>query len=192
MAKVALDAWDYKDKHIDSKINENQFMSSARCIIYAAPNYGDTTADNFGTFSPIGVIQGYNWSEQRQIDLIFELGSDIPYLIPGRTTGQISISRMLLYGRDLINTLYGTDVSDSDTWIKSIKDITKPINMLFATFSNTNSADTQQLVYSRLFRACWVNARNESIAAGQTLIAENCNIMYQDIPEIEITANPAQ
>jgi hypothetical protein len=188
MGRVALNSWDYKDKHIDSSINENQFMSSARCIIYAAPNYGGTEEDDFGAFSPIGVIQGYNWSEQRQIDLIFELGSDIPYLIPGRTTGHISISRMLLYGRDLINVLNGTDSGDPTTWIKSLKDITKPINLLFATFANTNSADSQQLIYSRLFRGCWTNARNESLAAGQTLIAENCSIMYQDIPEIEITA----
>lgn len=187
MGRVALNAWDYKDKHINSGISENQFMSSARCIVYAAPNYDGTDADNFGTFAPIGVIQGYNWSEQRQIDMIFELGSEIPYLIPGRTSGQISISRMLLYGRDLVNTLNGVEDVDPNSWIRTLKDITKPINLLFATFSNTNTADEQQLVYSRLFRCCWITSRSESIAAGQTLIAENCSIMYQDIPKIEIT-----
>ena len=184
--KLALNAWDYKNKNIDSSINENQFMTAARCIIYASPNLGGTQQNNFGQFRPIGVIQGYSWSEQRQIDMIFELGSEVPYLVPGRTTGQLSVSRMLLYGKDLINTIHGADEVDPSTWIKSLKDISKPMNLLFATFTNTNSADTQQLVYSRLFRGCWITSRNESMAAGQTLIAENCSIMYQDIPEIEI------
>lgn len=187
MAKLALNAWDYKDKHIDESLDQHQFMTSSRVVIYTSVNYGGTNSDNYGDFYPIGVIQGYSWSEQRQIDMIFELGSEIPYLIPGRTTGQISISRMLIYGFDLINVLQGADQRQPDTWIKSLKDITKPVNLLFAAFGNTNTDNSSQTVYSRLFSGCWITARNESLSAGQTLIAENCSIMYQKIDDIDIT-----
>lgn len=185
---VGINSWDYSNKHVDQSISENQFMSSSRCIIYAQADEGGTDASVPGAFRPIGILQGYSWSEQRQIDMIFELGSEKPFMIPGRTTGQISLSRMLLYGKDVVNTLYGSSASPDPTkWIKSLKDITKPVNLLFATFANVNDQNEGgQVVYSRLFEGCWITARGENIAAGQTLIAENCSIMYQQISNVDI------
>lgn len=185
--QIELNNWAYKEKHIDSGVNQDSFMSAAKAIVYAAPSVGGTDNSDLGTFAPIGVLQGYNWAEQRQIEMIFEIGSEVPYLIPGRTTGQISLSRMLIYGVDLTNVLCGTDQStDPGQWIKSLKDISKPFNLMFASFGNTNSATKITPVYSRVFRNCWIQARNESVTAGQIIIAENCNIMYQDIPNVTI------
>ena len=75
--------WDFSDKHIDSDISKSSFISAARSIIYAAPYNSVNTA----AFHRIGVIQSYSWGEQRAVDMIYELGSDLPYLIPGRTAG---------------------------------------------------------------------------------------------------------
>jgi hypothetical protein len=122
--------------------------------------------------------------------MIFEIGSEIPYLVPGRTTGQLSLSRMLLYGVDLTNVLYGKDaVTDATKWIRSLKDISTPFHLLFTAFSNKSTDDNKNLVqYSRVFRNCWIQARSESLNAGQVIIAEQVNIMYQDIPSVNITA----
>lgn len=189
-SNIAVNNWAYKDSHIQSGVNQNSFMSAAKTIVYAAPNTGGTDVDTLGTFSPIGVLQGYNWQENRQIEMIFEIGSELPYLIPGRTTGQISLSRMLLYGVDLTNVLCGTDASsDPDQWIKTLKDISNPFNLMFAAFGNANAQNATTPTYSRVFRNCWIQARSESVTAGQIIIAENVNIMYQDIPSVKISVN---
>lgn len=179
--------WDYHDSHLTNLTDKN-FLSAARCIIYGRPS-GVVTNGKDAIFQKIGVIQGYNWSEQKQVEMIFELGSDIPYLIPGRTTGQISISRILVAGADLVNLFYTTtdDVKEgapeSDKWVRSIRDITIPLDLLITYYDQTTSA-----VYSRLFSNAWIQARNESIAAGQVIVAENVSILYQHVTQYSTTA----
>lgn len=174
--------WDFTNKHIDESIGKDNFLSAARCIIYAAPYQSAKkgTAD----FHRIGVSQGYNWAEQRQVEMIFELGSDIPYLVPGRTTGQISLSRILLFGKDLTNLIYyGDNETPADgKFIKSIKEISVPFDLMFAAYDNS----AKQKVYSRVFTGAWLNSRNESISAGQVVLAENLSIMYEDIVSVTI------
>lgn len=172
--------WDYHDTHLTGLTDKN-FLSAARCIIYARPTkVADSGKD--AVFSKIGVIQGYNWSEQKQIEMIFELGSDIPYLVPGRTTGQISISRVLIAGADLTNLFYSTteDIEDGGMqmsgWKRSLRDVTIPMDLLITYYDQSSTA-----VYSRIFSTCWLQARNESIAAGQVIVAENVSIMYQHV-----------
>lgn len=174
-----ISKWDFKDKHIDSTIGKDNFVSSARSIIYAAP------IDGSKPFKRIGVVQGWNWGEQRQVEQVPEIGSDVFYLIPGRTMGQLSMSRILLFGKDLVNVIY--DVGEGEEtaekrWIKSIKEISKPINMMFASFDATS----QETVYSRIFGRCWITSRSENIGAGQVLIAESVSIMYEDILDLDI------
>jgi len=174
--------WDYQKRHIDDNIKPGSFISASKCIIYAAPTLTAERTD----FKRIGVIQGYNWGEQRQIEMIFELGSDRPYLVPGRATGQISLARLFVFGKDLVNLLHygpgtGSNVTPSNegkTAIASLKEIDKPINLMFAAYS---SEEGNPLRYSRVFSTCWIQSRNESISAGQVLIAENVNIMYEEI-----------
>lgn len=189
-SSIKINNWNYKNNHIDSNVNQNTFMSASKCIIYAAPNTGGTDSDSLGTFAPVGVLQGYNWQESRQIEQIFEIGSEVPFLIPGRTTGQISLSRMLLFGVDLTNVLCGTDAAtDPNLWIKTLKDISNPFNLMFAAFGNANSSTSTQTTYSRVFRNCWIQARSEAVTASQIIIAENVNVMYQDIPAVTITSS---
>lgn len=186
--------WENKDKHVDSSISKVDFMASSRCLIYAAPTVkgAPNQAPPKTAFKRIGVIQGWNWGENRQIELIFELGSDIPYLVPGRTTGQISVSRIMLFGKDLTNMIYDMtdsdaarafDETDPETFIKSIREINAPFDLMFAAFNNNENSD---VVYSRVYTGCWIQSKNESISAGQILIAENVNIMYESVVSVQI------
>lgn len=196
--------WNYADKHVDTNIDTHQFLASSRCLIYAAPTAATVTGNDGKTttttqnFKRIGVIQGWNWGENRQIEMIFELGSDIPYLVPGRTTGQISLSRIMLFGKDLANLIYsveggvtsGSTIDKADTYIKSIKEINKPFDLMFAAFSNAaGESQESSTTYSRVFRGCWIQSKNESISAGQILVAENVNIMYENIVSITVPEN---
>lgn len=160
---------------IESNLTKDKVVNSSRCIIYAAPyKSNDLSTISQQTFKKIGVVQGYSFAEQRQIDMIFELGSELPYLIPGRTTGQLSLSRVLLFGSDLINVLY--DNTGSTVKFTSIKDINYPLELMFAGYDASGNP-----AFSRVFSECWIQSRSENITAGQVVVAENVNIMYTNI-----------
>jgi len=182
--EAQINNWQYKDQHVDSTIDESQFTSSARVVIYSSAV--DPSTQRESEFFPIGVVQAWSWAEQRQIEQIFEIGSEINYLIPGRTMGQISISRILLFGKDIVNTLHRTSMAEptNTTWIKSLKDITTPFNLVFAAFGNSSGTTSASTNYSRLFRRCWITSRSEQVNAQGIIIAEQASILYQDIPNV--------
>ena len=191
--------WAYHDAHLTG-LQDRNFLSSARCIIYGrlANVGGEGAGAQDHEFRKIGVVQGYNWSEQKQIEMIFELGSDIPYIVPGRTTGQISISRVLVSGADLTNLIYQTeDFTDGDgaivgdNWLRSLRDVTLPLDLLVAYYDQRSRAS-----YMRQFNTCHIQSRNESLSAGQIIVAENVSIMYQNVGSYSTTpgtgsSNPA-
>lgn len=205
---MAVQGWQWKDSNIVDYARES-FIAASRCVVYAqvasqTQNQGMGLVNS--NFYPIGLVQSYSWSEQRQVDQIFELGSEVPFLVPGRTTGSLSISRMMLYGRDLINVLYDgnlnitTEQRGSASYgqfaIRSLKDIDRPLNLMFAMFANDYNSGTFQYnlkldasskYYSRVFRNCWITSRGENLSAGQSVIGEQVSIMYEDISRVKTT-----
>lgn len=188
-------SWDFYNKHLDPNIgagDSNDFLNSARCIIYAQLSSDSSTTDT-NKFKRIGVVQGFQFQEQRQIEQIFELGSDIPYLIPGRVQGGLSISRILLSGEDLANLIYATDEGSTGTmanqkFITSLRDprMARPFDLLFAYYGQSSSSDQTKFTetYSRLFRKCLFSSKAEGINSGQIIVAEQVSIMYQDVTNV--------
>ena len=182
--EAQINNWQYSDQHVDSTIDDSKFASSARVVIYSSIT--DPTSQAETEFFPIGVVQAWSWAEQRQVEQIFEIGSEIAYLVPGRTMGQISISRILLYGMDITNTLCqtaGASVTDTN-WIRSLKDIVIPFNLVFTAFGNSAGTLDAKQNYSRMFRSCWITSRSEQVNSQGIIIAEQASIIYQDIPNV--------
>lgn len=187
MAKRGItDTWEFKDSHLDPNIDSADadcFLSAARCILYVKPA-SKSGKNNDDEFTRVGVVQGYSWGENKQMEMIFELGSDIPYYIPGRVTGQIQIQRILLSGEDFLNLVY-QDNSDSGrqkdptTWIRSLRDVNIPLDLMFVFYGQGKSKDDYSTKYARLFKNAWIQSRQESISAGQILVAESLSIVYE-------------
>lgn len=188
----------FQNQHVDTKLTSQEFLSSYRTVIYSRTAQGETAqvagnlkSDTTDEFHAIGVVTAWNWSESRNVDRIFELGSDIPYLIPGYTMGQISIQRVMLNGSDVVNALYNGEQSNSagsaDTTghknMGSIKDITFPIDILFVAFPTNGSGAAK---YSKVFKNCQISSRSESVTAGQVVIAEGVQIEYETIVGITL------
>lgn len=174
---------EFKNKHVNSG-EATDFISSFKTVIYAKKADSTTTVS---AFRAIGVIQAYSWNESKQNEYIFELGSDIPYIVPGRTVGQLSINRCLLFGADIVNALYGnevyegTDVTEngSNKVINSIKDITEPLDILFVAYKGDGNAAPEK--YSKIFKNCHIGSRSESITAGSVIITEGLQLNYENI-----------
>ena len=179
---------EFKNKHVNSG-DTSDFISAFKTVIYAkrADKQNVESVDDVSSFFAIGVIQAYSWNENKGVELIFELGSDIPYAVPGRTVGSISLNRCLLFGNDIVNALYGNpefdgdDVtaSGTDKVINSIKDITEPLDILFVAYKG--DGDTQAKKYSKVFKNCHISSRSESINAGSVIITEGVSFIYENI-----------
>lgn len=55
---------------------------------------------------PLGLVQNFNVSHNRQFSRIFEIGSERSYFISGRTVGQLGLARIYYQGASLLRILY--------------------------------------------------------------------------------------
>ena len=110
------------ERHVQQGMVDGQYASGAYTMIAAGPprlaniaNLG--AAGDLATAAiaqPIGLVQNFNLSHNRQFSRIFELGSERSYFVSGRTNGSIQLSRVYYHGPSLLRMLYAAKV-DLDT-----------------------------------------------------------------------------
>ena len=190
MSEITVPAWEYQDKNIQGNIDQTDFTRADRVIIYTAPTPLPGQTSN--AMKAVGLIQGMSHSEQKQLQMLFELGSAAPMIVPGLTQGQLSVQRVLLNGMNFLNTIYhGADVSNlqEDQILRSIRDVNRPFDMMIAKYAVLDDQPTSKAIETTLFRGCQIQSRSESISAGGVVIFEQMNIMYQYIPKVTFRAS---
>lgn len=117
---ATLTNWSPYTQKVDnsSALGEGRFMSGAFTLIAAGPPrlsvVGGSTAAATQTFGngannwalPIGIVQNFNLSHNKQFSRFFELGSERSYFIGGRTVAQAGFSRVLYNGPSLLRMMY--------------------------------------------------------------------------------------
>jgi len=121
-------SWDWEDKHVAQayldpgqgltereSIAINDIVESGTVLIAAGPADLDKAVDhaiNPEGFRvvPIGLVETAQISMNKPLSRIFEIGSKLSYLIPGRTVGGISLSRVFFDGPSLLKALYMGEV----------------------------------------------------------------------------------
>jgi len=114
-----LSEWSPYDRYVQGGMVDGQFLSAAFTMIAAGPprlaNIGGSTGAAATLSSngagqnwamPIGVTQNINLSHNRAFARFWEIGSERSYTIAGRTTGQLSLSRIMYHGPSLLRMLY--------------------------------------------------------------------------------------
>jgi len=203
--------WEFENTHVDTNINPaKDLISAAKCIIYAKPSaFGTGDTSTSSKFYRCGLIQGYGFQEQKDVNRIFELGSGVPYLIPGRTTGSLSLNRVMLFGADLVNILYYSAQNEGITneelfksnveaingennterIIRSISEISVPVDLLFTYYKSTGEtgeAAKTSTKYSRVFKECQITARSESVDANSIMVLEGVQLMYSKMGPVKL------
>ena len=109
--------WQPYQKYVQSGLKDGQFLNASFTLLAAGPPRLATVAGTFAGSGlsegkandivfPIGVIQNFNLSHNRQFNRIFEIGSERSFFISGRTVGQLGLSRVAYYGPSLLRVLY--------------------------------------------------------------------------------------
>jgi len=108
-----LSGWSPYDSYVQGGMIDGRFMSAAFTLIAAGPPRLAAVAGGNGDLGspaefafPIGVVQNFNLSHNRQFSRFWEVGSERSYFISGRTMGQMSLSRIMYHGSSLMRVLY--------------------------------------------------------------------------------------
>jgi hypothetical protein len=113
-AATSISNWKFFQNHVQSELQGGQFISAATILIAAGPpRLRDAStgapAGSAGQAEiafPVGVIENFGMSQNRQLQRMFEIGSKRSYFIPGRTIGSLSLGRVLFFGPSILRTLY--------------------------------------------------------------------------------------
>lgn len=129
--------WNWEDQHVTQSfvspsggstqqqkqgIAVNDIIESGTVLIAAGPAdldavtafQGGPTAHGQSDIGfrlvPIGLVETAQISMNKPLSRIFEIGSKLSYIIPGRTVGGISLSRVFFDGPSLLKVLYYGEV----------------------------------------------------------------------------------
>jgi hypothetical protein len=114
---ATFSGWQPYGSYVQGGLVDGQFLNASFTLLAAGPprlaNIGGAFAGT-GLSSgagdeivfPIGIVQNFNLSHNRQFNRIFEIGSERSFFISGRTVGQLGLSRVAYYGPSLLRVLY--------------------------------------------------------------------------------------
>lgn len=117
--------WDFLKSHVDpTALREGgqetgragNFISSESVLLAAGPaSLGTATSNFLDQLYPIGVCDTISIATSKNVLQLYEIGSRIPYLIPGRPVTQFQISRVVFNGDSLLGALTkGNDIVAED------------------------------------------------------------------------------
>jgi len=117
--------WEWEDKHVSQayispqgiqtkdSIGIHDIVEAGTVLIAAGP--ADLNKAGQGTAGfrivPIGLVETAQISLNKPLSRIFEIGSKLSYIIPGRTVGGISLSRVFFDGPSMMKALYMGEVA---------------------------------------------------------------------------------
>lgn len=114
MASVKnLDGWinKFTSEHVQNLDTEaGDFLSSESVVLLSGPpkleDQNTNTVHSASDLIPIGLVQNVQVTQAKQLQQLFEIGSRSSYFIPGRTTVQVGMARVLFDGPSLMQAMY--------------------------------------------------------------------------------------
>jgi len=113
--------WDFQNSHVDPNAltqpggARGNYISSESIMLAAGPSTMKLALD--GTLQhvvPIGVCDTIQVMQNKGVITLYEIGSRIPYIIPGRPITQFQISRVMFNGDSLLSAITKGIVSNGE------------------------------------------------------------------------------
>ncbi len=203
-----LSAW--KENFLTSNVqalegqDTGNFLSAESVVLFSGPAaFVEGEAINL---IPIGLVQSANVSQGKQVQQIFEIGSRLPFFVPGRTQIQFAISRVIFDGPSLMKAMYTTGTASAAKPTYTPTESTNAAEDPAAPFGDyTDSAktdngsfwvnlasnyfnkpiglgfamyDMQKEAYSGFYlEQCYIRSHQFQVSANDTVLAESLNGM---------------
>ena len=113
-----LARWNFRTQHVQRELEAQDFINSSTVLIAAGPprivspglltGVSQSQAQRFQAtyLFPIGIVENVTIVSNRQLQILFEIGSKRQFYVPGRVVPQISLARTLFDGPNLLRALY--------------------------------------------------------------------------------------
>jgi hypothetical protein len=120
------------------------FLSSESVVLVSGPPKLDGDTDTYQALEliPIGLVQNTQVTQAKQIQQLFEIGSRLPFFVPGRTTVQVGMARVLFDGPSLMQALY-VWTKDDKLYVPAIGDGTSETSDPGAPFNELGTDPNQ-------------------------------------------------
>lgn len=117
--------WDWEKKHVTGSFNDEavngsgknisiyDIIESGTVLICAGPADLEASATDplAGVrIVPIGLVETAQINMNKPLSRIFEIGSKLSYIIPGRTVGGIALNRVFFDGPSLLKAIYAGEI----------------------------------------------------------------------------------
>ena len=226
--------WNWEEKHVSQSYTvdgEQQFnnigdiVESGTVLIAAGPaDLGAATFTSASTVDrtagvrivPIGLVENATIAMNKPLSRIFEIGSKLSYIIPGRTVGEIALARVLFDGASLLKVLYRGEVkTDTYDGSKNVKNVEfnsnsglvpgKDVQNIGSGHIAMNLASTffdqpiglafyfrdqeNQEVGQIYFEGCRVSTYNMGISANMNVLTESVRMEFTQCVPITSGAN---
>ena len=107
-----LGTWDFEAGHVDTNAlsqgnagsKRGNFISSESIVLCAGPSVL-SAAGTYEFLIPLGVCDTIQVQQNKNIVTLYEIGSRLPYHLPGRPVTQFQVSRVLFNGDSLLAAL---------------------------------------------------------------------------------------
>lgn len=116
-----LAGWNFRTQHVQRELEPQDFINASTVLICAGPprlvspgdlngvSEGEAASGGAGGASylfPIGIVENMTMVSNRQLQILFEIGSKRQFYVPGRVVPQISLSRTVFNGPNILRALY--------------------------------------------------------------------------------------
>jgi hypothetical protein len=215
--------WEWEDQHVSQAYSSpqgidfkegiaiNDIVESGTVLIAAGPADFDKAiqgaTDEGVRIVPIGLVETAQISMNKPLSRIFEIGSKLSYIIPGRTVGGISMSRVFFDGPSILKAMYMGEVSRdfATTDAKYAQFVSNPYTIdgeeTYQKFANIGSGNLAMNLASSFFEqpfglamyfkdqqsdqvgqiyleGCRISTYNFGISANMNVLTESINMEF--------------
>lgn len=219
------ESWDWDNKNVEVRGNSNgktslspsDFIEGGTTLILSGPRLHTALAKEGVELIPIGMLSSVSVSQQKNVQQIFEIGSKLAHIVPGRTMGQMQLGRVFFDGDSLMKALYagsGITVDDTtgvatnsavaDELGKTVAESVSTVNSgkFAANLASSYFDQPHGLCFmfkdqagndisAIYFEDCMINSHQFSIDSMANIIQEGASIMFRRIVPIEVEASDA-
>ena len=191
-----LGTWNHADGLVDGTLPEeyvNKFVTGETCVIVVGNPILSNVTDTDG-LTVVGSAQQIQISQGKQVRFVWEMGSRRGTIVPGRASGQMTITKMMLHGPSVLKALYSY-VDDTelealyqqpgygDFWLNLNSELfNRPTGI--GLIMRDNEAEQFGTFF---FEACYIASHQFAVGAQTMVIGENIQTRFEAIKALPIT-----
>jgi hypothetical protein len=196
-----LSNWKFKEKYVRADTEPGLYAGADSTLICAGPasiTGSGNEAPAALNVTPIGYLENFTIQQSKQLQRLFEIGSQRSYFIPGRVMGSISLGRVYYHGSSLMRMLYNNYINPADDavvyggngvtvepgsnsfWLNLASDVFNVPHGMAMFFKNA----AEQTIGASYIENNYIQGHQLSISAGSVLIMEGASCQYDRLVPI--------